>query len=189
MLRLSVLAAALSIALTSCSSESLVGADELPTDQVLALETVEARLKTSHDGGGYRVLQMRIEPNDAFTLSRSLVRFMGYGQSPAVALEEERTGTLTSQGAVNARRRLAALRPLELSPEWPFAFVEDCPGTTSHPDNILVVEFSKGKQEGGVFLLERGCASKQAAKAMQVVNDVRSGLPIQIGFPDLSGSP
>jgi hypothetical protein len=58
---------------------------------------------------------------------------------------------------------------------------------SSHPDNLLVVEFSKSEREGGLFLLERRCTSRQAAIALQLVNEVRSELPVQISFPDRGG--
>jgi len=180
-------AAALALALGGCSSASLVGADELPSDARLASETIEVRVKSrGDDSGAHRVLRMQIAPNNAATVATESIRVNDYGEPPIVVLESEKTGQLTAPQAAQARRTLAPLHPSKLGPEWPFAFLSDCPSMSSHPDVVLVAEFRKTAKEGGLFLLERRCDSDQSAQALRLAEAFRSQLPVQVDYPRIA---
>ena len=179
-------AVALGFALGGCSSGSLVGADELPSDERLASETIEVRVKSREDDSGtHRLLRMQIAPSNVVTLSTELVRFKDYGAPPNVVVESKRTGQLTPLRAAQARRTLAPLHPSNLGSDWPFAFLSECPGMSSHPDNVLIVEFRKTANDGGLFLLERRCDEAQAVQALQLAEAFRSHLPVQINYPNI----
>jgi hypothetical protein len=78
---------------------------------------------------------------------------------------------------------LAVFRPRRLSKDRPFTFLPDCPEMSSHPDNVLVVSFSRRTGEGALFLLERSCSKTSAMKALRQAEAVRAAIPLQIAFP------
>jgi hypothetical protein len=185
-LRFFVLAATL-VTISGCSPSSLVGVDELASDATLAGEFIELRLKARVADDVSQILRITVTPDNSVRVSRETLRYSD--RRVALPKSEEEVALakrLSPEQARALRRKLSIFRPAKLSAEIPFAFVTDCPGMSSHLDNVLVVFFSDGRGKGATFLLERSCDTSGAAKALRKAEDIRSTLPMRVSFPKLT---
>lgn len=175
----------LALMLEGCSPQSLVGVEELAPDSVLAEEWIQIRLKpkVESEDGDQRLFIITLAPNNTVRASRIFVNFLDPSgdlemSDPEVNEESVRTERLSTETALEVRRQLARLRPETLSANWSFAFAPDCPGMSSHPDNVAAVSFARDERTGGMFLLERPCTTIGAARVLNLINDVSSKMGI-----------
>lgn len=178
----STLAIALSASIMSgCDdpepNRSVVGSWLIPSDEVLAKETMTLWFRKYDDSYIHLTLAYVLRPGGQLQIKKGRVRSVGmFG-----GIEKAKGGSLREvqinhKDDVQLRRQLAKLRPAGLSKDFPFTIPSGC-AFFSDDSSWSGVGFEKAEQ-GGAFVFQHGCEGEGAEEAKLLLEKIIIKLPL-----------
>lgn len=165
------------------SRHSLVGSWDIPSDKVLAGETIRLWFRKYGDGSIHRTLSYTLSPDGTLVVEegrdRSVCCFGGIDRR---VTDRKRRFRLSAKAQSDIRRMLARLRPKMLAQEGPFSLPEGC-GYVFDGSAWSGVGFERGPLYGG-FLFQSGCDGDGADKAKRLLSSIIAALPPIDGSAD-----